>query len=92
LEALLKPIFLVAVAETGDKKQFATIALAARFDRLLPVIFGTTFGMMLANIPAVWIGEKLALKTPIKAVRMVTAALFVVMGTLTLRSAFAGTR
>lgn len=48
--------------------------------------------MMLADVPAVWLGEKLALKIPMKAVRIVAAALFIVMGALTLWSAIGGTR
>jgi Ca2+/H+ antiporter, TMEM165/GDT1 family len=75
------------LAEMGDKTQFATVALAARFDSLAPVVIGTTIGMMLANVPAVWIGEKLALKIPMKAVRIVAAALFMAVGALTLWSA-----
>ena len=80
------------LAEMGDKTQFATIALAARFDSLVIVVVGTTIGMMLADVPAVWLGEKLALKIPMKAVRIVAAALFIVMGALTLWSAIGGTR
>ena len=72
------------LAEMGDKTQLATVALAARFDSLAAVVIGTTLGMMIANIPAVWIGEKLAQKIPMKAVRMLAAALFVVVGALTL--------
>jgi putative Ca2+/H+ antiporter (TMEM165/GDT1 family) len=72
------------LAEMGDKTQFATIALAARFDALAPVILGTTLGMMLANIPAVWIGEKLARRVPMKAVRLMAAGLFIIVGILTL--------
>jgi putative Ca2+/H+ antiporter (TMEM165/GDT1 family) len=76
--------FLVAVAEIGDKTQLATVALAARFDALAQVIVGTTLGMMIGNIPAVWIGEKLALTIPMTTVRILAAALFVVVGALTL--------
>ena len=75
------------LAEMGDKTQFATVALAARFDSLALVVIGTTTGMMLANVPAVWIGEKLALKMPMKAVRIVAAVLFMAVGALTLWSA-----
>jgi putative Ca2+/H+ antiporter (TMEM165/GDT1 family) len=71
-------------AEMGDKTQFATVALAARFDSLYQVVLGTTLGMMIANIPAVWVGEKLAQKIPMKAVRMTAAAMFMVFGALTL--------
>lgn len=77
------------LAEMGDKTQFATIALAARFDQLAQVIVGTTLGMMLANIPAVWVGEKLAQKIPMKAVRILAAALFIIVGILTLWNPFA---
>jgi putative Ca2+/H+ antiporter (TMEM165/GDT1 family) len=80
------------LAEMGDKTQFATVALAARFDSLAVVVVGTTIGMMLANVPAVWIGEKLAVKIPMKTVRAVAAALFMVVGALTLWGAVAGTR
>jgi Ca2+/H+ antiporter, TMEM165/GDT1 family len=78
------------LAEMGDKTQFATIALAARFNSLFLVVLGTTIGMMLADVPAVWLGEKLALKIPMKAVRIVAAALFIAVGALTLWSAFGG--
>jgi Ca2+/H+ antiporter, TMEM165/GDT1 family len=78
------------LAEMGDKTQFATIALAARFDSLVIVVIGTTIGMMLADVPAVWMGEKLAPKIPMKAVRLVSAALFMVVGALTLWSTLAG--
>ncbi len=72
------------LAEMGDKTQFATIALAARFDQLGLVILGTTLGMMLANVPAVWIGEKLAQRIPMKPVRILAAALFIIVGMLTI--------
>src|SRR6185503_7378086 len=72
------------LAEMGDKTQLATVALAARFDALAQVIIGTTLGMMIANIPAVWIGDRLAEKTPMKAVRTLAAALFILTGVLTL--------
>jgi putative Ca2+/H+ antiporter (TMEM165/GDT1 family) len=77
------------LAEMGDKTQFATIALAARFDQLTPVILGTTLGMMLANVPAVWVGERLAQKIPMKAVRLLAATLFILVGILTLWNPFA---
>lgn len=76
------------LAEMGDKTQFATIALAARFDALATVVLGTTIGMMLANVPAVWIGEKLATRIPMKAVRLFAATLFVVVGVITLWGAY----
>jgi putative Ca2+/H+ antiporter (TMEM165/GDT1 family) len=74
------------LAEIGDKTQLATVALAARFDALAQVIAGTTLGMMIANVPAVWIGDRLAQRIPMKAVRMLAAALFIVVGVFTLWS------
>ncbi len=72
------------LAEMGDKTQFATIALAARFPSLSAVVVGTTVGMMLANVPAVWLGERLAHKINMKVVRWIAAALFVALGVLTI--------
>jgi putative Ca2+/H+ antiporter (TMEM165/GDT1 family) len=79
--ATLVAFFLV---EMGDKTQLATIALAARYDSLVAVVLGTTFGMMLANAPAVWIGEKLAHRVNMKLMRWTAAALFWVLGVLAL--------
>lgn len=76
------------LAEMGDKIQLATVALAARFDALAQVIVGTTLGMMIANVPAVWIGDRLAQQIPMKAGRMLAAALFILAGLLTLWSTF----
>jgi len=77
----LVAFFLV---EMGDKTQLATIALAARYDSLVAVVLGTTLGMMIANAPAVWMGEKLAHRVNMTYMRWVAAALFVVLGVLTL--------
>jgi len=76
------------LAEMGDKTQFATIALAARFDALAVVVTGTTLGMMIANVPAVWIGEKLARNIPMKAVRITAASLFIIVGVVTIWGSF----
>jgi putative Ca2+/H+ antiporter (TMEM165/GDT1 family) len=70
--------------EIGDKTQLATVALAARFDTLVPVVMGTTLGMMLADVPAVWVGEALARRINMKGMRWVAAALFILLGGLTL--------
>lgn len=72
------------LAEMGDKTQLATVALAARYHDLTWVVLGTTLGMMAANIPAVIIGETLAHRVPMKAVRWLAAALFVAVGVATL--------
>jgi putative Ca2+/H+ antiporter (TMEM165/GDT1 family) len=74
------------LAEIGDKTQIATIGLAARFEQLYPVVVGTTLGMMLANIPAVLVGHRTANKLPIRAIRMIAALVFAVLGLLTLVS------
>ncbi len=70
--------------EMGDKTQLATVALAARFDALAAVVLGTTLGMLIANAPAVWIGEALAHRANLKAMRWIAAALFFLLGALTL--------
>jgi len=72
------------LAEMGDKTQLATIALAARFSSLPAVILGTTVGMMLANVPAVWLGDTLAHRINMKLVRWFAATLFVALGILTI--------
>lgn len=72
------------IAEMGDKTQFATVALGARFDALIPVVMGTTVGMMLANIPAVLIGEKLAHRLPLATIRWIAAGVFILTGAWTL--------
>ena len=74
------------MAEMGDKTQFATVALAARYDSLYAVILGTTLGMMLANAPAVWIGKALAGRIDMRKVRWLAATLFLLMGIGTLAS------
>ncbi|MFZ9679398.1 MAG: TMEM165/GDT1 family protein [Quisquiliibacterium sp.] len=68
------------IVEMGDKTQVATIALAARFDDIVAVVAGTTIGMMLANAPAVFIGERIAHKLPVRAIHMLVAALFALLG------------
>lgn len=74
------------LVEMGDKTQLATIALAARYDSLTTVVAGTTLGMMLANIPAVWLGETLAHRVNMKVMRWIAAALFVALGIVALLS------
>ena len=66
--------------EMGDKTQIATVALAAKFSSLVGVIAGTTLGMMLANVPAVLLGEVAARKLPMRLVHGVAAAIFIVLG------------
>ena len=68
------------LAEIGDKTQLATVALAAKYTSLPMVVAGTTLGMLIADVPAVFLGEKAAPKLPMKAIRMVAAGLFALMG------------
>jgi len=72
------------IAEMGDKTQIATVALAARFSDLLAVVAGTTLGMMLANVPAVFLGERIASRVSMRLVHGLSAALFALLGGLTL--------
>lgn len=76
------------IVEMGDKTQVATAALAARFHSVLLVAAGTTLGMMLANVPAVLLGEKATKVIPLRYVRWATAVLFAVLGVLALVQAF----
>lgn len=73
------------LAEIGDKTQLATVALAARYHALLPVVAGTTLGMMVADVPVVLLGEAAAKRIPMKVVHRVGAGVFLVLGILTLR-------
>lgn len=68
------------LAEMGDKTQVATIALAARYGTLLPVVAGSTLGMMIANVPVVFLGSKATARLPLRAVRLVAAVIFAVLG------------
>ena len=75
------------IAEMGDKTQVATVALAARFDAIVAVVAGTTLGMMLANVPAVYFGERIANKVPLPLVHGIAAVLFAMLGVATLLGA-----
>ncbi|WP_025095604.1 TMEM165/GDT1 family protein [Acinetobacter soli] len=75
---------LFFLAEIGDKTQIATVALAARFDSVFWVMLGTTVGMMIANAPAVFIGNKMADRLPISLIHKIGAAIFLVVGFSTL--------
>ena len=78
--AFLTTLVAFFLVEMGDKTQVATIALGARFDNLVMVTMGTTLGMMLANVPAVFLGHELIERVPLNIVRFIAAALFVVIG------------
>jgi putative Ca2+/H+ antiporter (TMEM165/GDT1 family) len=72
------------LAEMGDKTQLATVALAAKYVSLIPVIAGTTLGMLIADVPAVLLGNRAATTIPFKLVRGIAAAIFAVLGMLVL--------
>jgi len=75
--------------EMGDKTQIATAALAAHYQSLVLVALGTTLGMMVANVPAVYLGEAAAKRVPLRVVRAVTAAIFIVLGLAAIGGALA---
>lgn len=68
------------LAEIGDKTQIATVMLAARFESLVSVVIGTTLGMMLVNVPTVFLGRAASARIPFKAVRIAAALLFAGLG------------
>lgn len=73
----LVSFFLV---EIGDKAQFASILMAARFNNLVPVVLGSGVGMLLADIPVVLLGNYATHKLPVEWIRMVASGLFILMG------------
>ena len=81
--ATVVAFFLV---EMGDKTQIATVALAAQFHSMFWVVIGTTLGMMIANVPVVFAGEALIKRVPMRAVRIVAACGFLVLGVYVLLS------
>ena len=68
------------LAEMGDKTQIATIALAAQYGSFVWVVVGTTLGMMIANVPAVYLGERIAHRMPVRLVHRVAAAIVAILG------------
>jgi len=75
------------LAEMGDKTQIATVALAAQYQAFVAVVAGTTLGMMIANVPAVVLGDRIAHKLHVKLVHGIAAAIFAVLGIATLLGA-----
>lgn len=72
------------LAEMGDKTQIATVALAAHYTLPVVVVIGTTAGMLIANVPAVFAGERLSTKIPMRLIRGIAALLFALLGLFTL--------
>jgi len=73
-------LFAFFILEIGDKTQVATVALAAQYDALLPIVLGTTAGMMIANVPAVLLGELAAKYFNVRLIQSIAAVAFVVLG------------
>ncbi|MDR0775123.1 MAG: TMEM165/GDT1 family protein [Azonexus sp.] len=72
------------LAEMGDKTQVATVALAAQYQAFVSVVAGTTLGMMIANVPAVFLGDRIAHKMPVRLVHAIAACIFAILGIATL--------
>ncbi len=72
------------LAEMGDKTQIATVAMAAHFAAPMLVVIGTTLGMLVADVPAVFVGERFAHKIPMRLVHTIAAVIFALLGALTL--------
>ncbi len=75
------------LAEMGDKTQIATVALAAQYHTFFAVVAGTTLGMMLANVPAVYLGDRIADRLPVRLVHGIAAIVFAILGIATLLGA-----
>ncbi|MBA4742731.1 MAG: TMEM165/GDT1 family protein [Azoarcus sp.] len=78
------------LAEMGDKTQVATVALAAQYEAFVAVVLGTTLGMMIANVPAVLVGDRLANRMPVRLVHAIAAVLFAVLGIVALSGVWQG--
>ncbi|MCH8685377.1 TMEM165/GDT1 family protein [Pedomonas mirosovicensis] len=78
--AFLTTLVAFFLVEMGDKTQIATVALGARFHDLLHVTIGTTLGMMIANVPAVFLGNGLVKRVPVDVVHKIAALLFLIIG------------
>lgn len=78
------------LAEMGDKTQLATVAMAAHYGALVMVVVGTTLGMLIADVPAVFVGDKLASRIPMRLVHGIAATIFALLGVATLLGAGAG--
>jgi len=85
--AFLTTLVTFFLAEMGDKTQIATVALAAHYPSPLMVVAGTTLGMLIADVPAVFIGDKLADRIPMQLVHRIAAAIFAGLGVATLLGA-----
>ena len=83
---LVTTVVAFFLAEMGDKTQVATVMLAAKYATFAPVVLGTTLGMMLANVPAVFLGERLAARVPLRLLQRTAAVICAVLGVLAIFS------
>ncbi len=83
---MVATIIAFFLAEMGDKTQIATVVLAAQYHPLWQVVAGTTVGMLLANVPVVWLGSRFAGRLPLRATRIAAALLFLALAAWTLAS------
>jgi putative Ca2+/H+ antiporter (TMEM165/GDT1 family) len=90
LGVFLTTLLAFFLAEMGDKTQVATVALAARYTEIAAVVAGTTLGMMIANVPAVLFGERIANRIPLALVHGIAAVMFMGLGMATLMGVGAG--
>ena len=80
--AFIATLVAFFLAEIGDKTQIATVALAAAYPNLIAVIGGTTCGMLVANVPVIFMGNAFAHRLPLRAMHVAAAALFAVLGVI----------
>jgi Ca2+/H+ antiporter, TMEM165/GDT1 family len=78
--AFVATVIAFFIAEIGDKTQIATVALAAAYSNLVPVVAGTTVGMLLANIPVVFLGKAFSDRLPLRTIHYLASGLFVILG------------
>lgn len=81
----LTTVIAFFIAEMGDKTQIATVALGARYHAVELVAIGTTLGMMIANVPAVFLGDRITRLIPMRAMRIAAAIIFLILGALAIR-------
>ncbi len=84
LGVLATTLIAFFLLEIGDKTQVATIALAAKYDALAAVVTGTTLGMMIANVPVVWMGDLVGARLNVRLIQRIAAGIFGVLGVMVL--------
>ena len=82
LGVFVTTVLVFFLAEMGDKTQIATVMLAAKYEAYVSVVAGTTLGMMLANAPVVWFGERITRRVPLRSVHILSALVFAALGLL----------